>query len=126
MNRKKMFSGVFHVRVDSDGCIDFPAEWRHFVAADRTFYFAPTRCDNIFDLSPKKLYDMEVSLLSAVSNKKGIGDIAKEYRDESFKVFIDEGWKLYVPKPVLDAIGTSEAISLIGTMRKITVCKIQM
>ena len=116
-----MFSGVFYVKVDHDGYIVFPEEWRHLVAKDRTFYFAPTHCNDTFDLTPQRLYDAEVGLLAALSTEKGMGDITLAYRSESFKVVVEEDWRMRVPKTVLDAVGAKDTITLVGGVRKILV-----
>ena len=121
--RMSTFKGRFVVKVDSSGKFDFPKEWRPLVAKDRSFYFAPTRCDDVFDLTPKKLYDMEVGLLEALVKDNNVGDIASAYKDESFEAYVDKEWQMHIPKAILKSIGAKDEISLLGALRKIMVSK---
>lgn len=121
--RMATFKGRFVVKVNSSGYFEFQKEWRPLVAKDRSFYFAPTRCDDVFDLSPKKLYDMEVGLLEALAKDHNAGDISSAYKAESFEVYVDEEWQMHVPEAVLKSIGAKDTISLVGVLRKIVVSK---
>lgn len=121
--RMATFKGRFVVKVDASGYFDFPIEWRPLVAKDRSFYFAPTRCDDVFDLTPKKLYDMEVGLLESLAKDHNVGDITSAYKEESFEAYVDEEWQMHVPEAVMKAVGAKGEISLVGALRKIMVCK---